>query len=381
MRSFDHLFNWCRLRAMIGKEFIQLFRDRMTFGMMFGMPIIQLILFGYAINMNPKNLPTAVNAQDASVFTRTFVEGLKNTDYFAITDQVKSEAQGQRLLQEGRAIFVLNIPANFSRDLIKGNRPSLLLQVDGTDPSASGSAVSAVNTLVQTVFNRDLVGPLADLKQTQSPVDLTIQTLYNPQESTQYNIVPGLLGVVLTMTLVVITSQVMTKERERGTMESLLATPLRPLEVIVGKLMPFMVVGYVQSFVIIGASYFLFHVPIVGRLTTLLLAMLPFIFANLAIGVTFSTMAKNQLQAMQAAFFFFLPSILLSGFMFPFKGMPIWAQYLGNVLPLTHFLVIVRGIMLKGCGWIEIWPQLWPLILFMLAAIGVALIRYRQTLD
>lgn len=380
-RDIDKIIAWPRLVAMVGKEFIQMLRDRMTLSMMIAMPIIQLILFGYAINMNPKDLPTAINSQDSSAFTRTFVEGLKNTDYFKVTKVVKSEAEGKRLLQTGDALFVLTIPANFSRDLVKGEHPDFLLQVDGTDPSASGSAISAINTISQTIFNRDLTGPLSKLQQNAEPANLEIQTLYNPQQSTQFNIVPGLLGVVLTMTLVVITSQVMTKERERGTMESLLATPLRPLEVILGKLIPFVVVGYIQAAAIIAASYYLFGVPIIGSVWTLFLAMLPFIVANLSIGVTFSTIAKNQLQAMQAAFFFFLPSILLSGFMFPFQGMPHWAQAIGQVLPLTHFLIIVRGIMLKGNGWIEIWPQLWPLLLFMLGAITLALLRYRQTLD
>jgi ABC-2 type transport system permease protein len=381
MQATHNVFSWPRLVAMIRKEFIQMLRDRMTFGLMFGMPIVQLILFGYAINMTPKHLPTAINSQDSSAFTRTLVQGLKNTDYFQLVKNVKSEKEGRQLLQEGKATFVLNIPVDFTRKLIRNEHPTVLLQVDGTDPSASGSAISAVNTLVATVFNRDLTGPLQHVEQTPPPVNLDIQTLYNAKQSTQYNIVPGLLGVVLTMTLVVITSQVMTKERERGTMESLLATPLRPLEVILGKLAPFLVVGYVQAILIISASYFLFGVPIVGNLLTLAIAMLPFIFANLAIGVTFSTIAKNQLQAVQAAFFFFLPSILLSGFMFPFRGMPMWAQWIGNALPLTHFLVIVRGIMLKGNGWMEIWPQLWPLLLFMCVAVSIALLRYRQTLD
>lgn len=375
------LFSFTRMFAMLSKEFIQLKRDRTTFSMIIGIPIIQLLLFGYAINTNPTNLPTVINSQDNSVFTRTFLTGMKNTGYFKFIDVVKSEEDARRDLQVGSTTFVVNIPANFSRDLVRGKSPSILLEVDGTDPSASSSAIQAIEGLVPAVFNRDLNGPIAPLKQSAAPVNLNIHSLYNPAQITQYNIVPGLMGVVLTMTLVIITSLAITREREKGTMESLLATPLRPFEVMLGKLLPFVLIGYVQASIILFASNFLFGVPIKGNIVTLMLALLPFIIASLSVGLTFSTLAKNQLQAVQSGFFFFLPSLLLSGFMFPFRGMPDWAQWLGNIFPLTHFLVIVRGVMLKGNGWVEIWPALWPILIFMVVALAIALLRYRQTLD
>jgi ABC-2 type transport system permease protein len=370
-----------RMMAMLVKEFIQLKRDRATFGMMIGIPIIQLLLFGFAINMNPKNLPTAVNVQDNSVFTRTFLEGMKNTGYFQFTEVTTSESNARRMLDVGKVSFVVSIPSDFSRQLVRGDVPDILVESDGTDPSSSSSAIQAITGLVPSIFNRDLVGPLVPLQQSAAPVNLIIHSLYNPEQSTQYNIVPGLMGVVLTMTLVVITSLAITREREKGTMESLLATPLRPIEVILGKLLPFVLIGYVQAIIIMVVSRYLFGIPILGSVVTLLLALLPFIIANLSVGLTFSTLAKNQLQAVQGGFFFFLPSLLLSGFMFPFRGMPEWAQCLGNIFPLTHFLKIVRGIMLKGSGWVEIWPALWPMLIFMVLMLVVAIFRYRQTLD
>lgn len=382
MRIFKKIqFNPSRVMAMLIKEFIQLKRDRATLGMIVGIPIIQLLLFGYAINMNPKNLPTALNSQDHSSFTRTFVEGMKNTGYFKFTALSHSEKEAERLLKQGKVSFVVNIDADFSRKLVRGEHPSILVEADGTDPSATGSAIDAMTNLSLNIFNRELVGPLAPLVQNPAPVNLEIHSLYNPAQITQYNIVPGLMGVVLTMTMVIITSMAITREREKGTMESLLATPLRPLEVMLGKLLPFVCVGYVQALLILAASRFLFGVPILGNVITLMVALLPFIIANLSIGLTFSTLAKNQLQAVQSGFFFFLPSLLLSGFMFPFRGMPEWAQYLGNIFPLTHFLTIVRGIMLKGSGIIEIWPALWPILVFMLIALSIAILRYKQTLD
>ncbi len=374
-------FNFPRIFAMLIKEFIQLRRDKATFGMMIGIPIIQLLLFGYAINMNPKNLPTAINVQDNSVFTRTFLEGVKNSGYFQFTHIAKSEAEANNLLQEGRVSFVINIPENFSKQLVRGEQPSILVETDGTDPSATGSAIQAITDLTPQVFNRNLIGPLSSLLQNPSPVNLQLHALYNPSEITQYNIVPGLMGVVLTMTMVIITSMAITREREKGTMESLLATPLKPIEVILGKLLPYVLIGYIQATIIMLASRFLFDVPILGNVITLMIVLLPFIVANLSVGLAFSTLAKNQLQAVQAGFFFFLPSLLLSGFMFPFRGMPIWAQWIGSIFPLTHFLTIVRGIMLKGNGWIEIWPALWPILIFMAIALSIAILRYRQTLD
>ncbi len=277
--------------------------------------------------------------------------------------------------------FVVNIPVDFSRQLLRGERPAILVEADATDPAAVGPAITALRAIADTVLDRDLKGPLTALRSVGGPIELRMHAHYNPENITQYNVVPGLLGVVLTMTMVVITALAITRERERGTMENLLATPVRPFEVMLGKIIPYIVVGYIQLTLILLAARYIFHVPLVGSLTLLYVVSFLFIAANLAMGITFSTLAKNQLQAVQMAFFFFLPSILLSGFMFPFRGMPEWAQWIGTCLPNTHFLRIVRGILLKGNGWFEIMPELWPLLLFLTVAMTIGVKRYRQTLD
>jgi ABC-2 type transport system permease protein len=370
-----------RLWAVVLKEFIQMKRDRVTFGMMIGIPLMQLMLFGFAINSDPRHLPTAVHVADTGPFARTLVQALRTSDYFQIVHEAESDAETQRLLQLGDVQFVVNIPVDFSRRLLRGERPVVLIEADAADPAATGPALTAVSKLANTVFNRDLPGPLAKLKARDGPVDFRIHAHYNPENITQFNVVPGLMGVVLTMTMVVITALAITRERERGTMENLLATPVRPFEVIVGKILPYIAVGYIQVTLILLAAHFLFHVPMLGSLPLLYAVSFLFIAANLAVGITFSTLAQNQLQAVQLAFFFFLPSILLSGFMFPFRGMPEWAQAVGSCLPNTHFLRIVRGILLKGNGLAEIGPELWPLLLFLVVAMTIGVKRYRQTLD
>lgn len=374
-------FSWSRLQAMIQKEFIQMKRDRLTLAMLIGVPFLQLVLFGYAINTNPKNLPTALLANDNSVYTRAFLEGLKNTGYFAIKQQLDNEQQAKQVLAQGKALFVITIPTDFTRRLVRGEHPSILMEVDATDPVATGSALSAINILAQSIFDLSLRGSLTKLAAKPGPANIVIHAKYNPESITQYNIVPGLLGVVLTMSMVMITSLAITRERERGTLENLLATPIQPLEVMLGKIAPSIVIGYIQITLILIASYFLFRVPIEGNLLLLYLCAFPFIAANLTVGVTFSTLAKNQLQAMQMAFFFFLPSILLSGFIFPFAGMPAWAQALGSLLPLTYFLKIVRGIMLKGNGIVNTLPHIWPILIFTVIVLLLAVKRYRRTLD
>jgi len=343
--------------------------------------MLQLILFGYAINSDPKHLPTAVYSADNSVFSRTIVWGLRNSSYFDITREAKGEADIQRMLARGEVQFAVEIPVDFSRKLLRGEKPDLLLEADATDPSAVGYAIAAVNLLSQNVLNRDLTGPLARLRLPAPPFNLVTHQHYNPENITQYNIVPGLMGVMLTMTMIIITGLAITRERERGTMENLLATPVHPGEVILGKIVPYIAVGYLQVFLILLAARFLFDVPIVGSVPLLVALTFLFIVANLAVGITFSTIARNQLQAVQMAFFFFLPSLLLSGYMFPFRGMPGWAQDLGECLPLTHFLRIVRGILLKGNGLAEVGPDLWPILLFLVVMLAVGIKRYRQTLD
>lgn len=374
-------FNLRRFIAIVVKEFIQMRRDRMTFGMMIGIPFLQLILFGFAINSDPKHLPTAVLDADRSVFSRSITMALRQSGYFTFVREAASEVEVRRMLARGEVQFVVHVPEGFSRALMRGERPSVLVEADATDPAATGNALSALRELMSSALDDDLTGPLARLRAAPGPVDLRLHRHYNPEGITQYNVVPGLLGVVLTMTMVLITAVAITRERERGTMENLLATPARPGEVMLGKLIPYILVGYMQTGVILLAARLVFRVPFAGSPPLLLGIMLLFIGANLAVGITFSTVAHNQLQAMQMAFFFFLPSLLLSGFMFPFRGMPNWAQNIGEVLPLTHFLRIVRGILLKGNGLAEIMPELWPLALFFSVAFSVGIKRYRQTLD
>jgi ABC-2 type transport system permease protein len=374
-------FNFQRFWAIVIKEFIQMRRDRMTFAMMIGVPLIQLTLFGFAINSNPKHLPTAIYSQDNSQFARTIVWALRNSSYFDITREAQSEAEINTMLAENKAQFAVTIPVDFSRKLLRGEKPQLLLEADATDPSAVGFAMSAINTLSLTVVNRDLTGPLAKLRATSQPFSVITHQHYNPESISQYNIVPGLMGVILTMTMVMFTGLAITRERESGTMENLLSTPVHPGEVILGKIVPYIMVGYIQVFLILLAAKFLFDVPIVGSVPLLIVLAFLFIVAHLTVGITFSTIAQNQRQAMQMGMFFFLPNILLSGYMFPFRGMPQWAQCVGECLPLTHFLRIVRGILLKGNGLVECAPDLWPIALFLAVMLALGITRYRQTLD
>lgn len=381
MRGLNRYFSFQRFLAVLIKEFIQMRRDRLTFAMIVGVPIIQLILFGFAINTDPKALPTAIVVSDSSEHARSLVRGIENTGYFRVVKETASEAEADHLMRLGEVQFVVNIPQDFSRKIVRGEQPVVLIAADAADPSATGNAIAALNLSAANVLNRDLTGPLATQQAGKPPFELRIHRRYNPEGITAYNIVPGLLGTILTMTMIMMTAFAMTRERERGTMENLLATPVRPLEVMAGKIVPYVIVGYLQVTLILVAARFLFHVPMVGSLVLLSAALIVYIAANLAVGFTFSTLARNQLQAMQMTFFFFLPSMLLSGFMFPFAGMPQWAQHVGSVFPLTHFLRIVRGILLKGNGVAETLPHVWPIALFLAVAAGIALLRYRETLD
>ncbi len=377
----EQVFSIQRMWAMVVKEFVQMRRDRLTFAMMLGIPLMQLILFGFAINSDPRHLPTALLCADNSIFSRSIVTGMENSTYFRIDHVVASQDEAADLIDTGQVVFALTIPDNFASDLVAGRRPVLFLEVDATDPAATSSAVSAFNTVVKKSLDRDLTGHLAGLKQKPLPVDIRVHARYNPEGRTQYNIVPGLMGVVLTMTLVIITGLAITRENERGTMENLLSTPVKPIEVMTGKIAPYILVGYFQMLLILAAAKFVFHVPMHGSPVLLLALSFLFICANLAVGVTISTVARNQLQAMQMAMFFFLPSILLTGFMFPFEGMPGWARALGSILPLTHYLRLVRGIVLKGNGLAEIAHTIWPMGLFLAGVLALGVKRFKQTLD
>jgi ABC-2 type transport system permease protein len=374
-------FSPSRWLGIVGKEFIQLKRDRLTFGMIVGIPVVQLVLFGFAINSDPKHLPTAALIADRGEFSRSILAGLKNSSYFEFIGEAANEQESDRWLATGKAQFVVTIPADFSRRLVRGERPALLLEADATDPAATGNAIAAVNQLAQTVLVHDLTGPLAPLAGSAGAFEVRVHARYNPEAITQYNIVPGLMGVILTMTMVMMTGLAITRERERGTMENLLATPATVLEVMTGKIVPYILIGLIQVTLVLTLAWLLFGVPIHGSLTVLYLAVLLFIAANLTLGLTFSSLARNQLQAMQMTFFFFLPSMLLSGFMFPFRGMPNWAQDVGEALPLTHFLRVVRGVLLKANGWAEIWPEAWPIAVFGLLVTAIGLKTFRSTLD
>jgi len=373
--------SWSRWVGIIVKEFIQLKRDRLTFGMIIGIPVLQLILFGYAINADPKRLPTAVLSADSSTYSRTLLSAMQTSGYFRVVRNVANERELDDLLARGEVQFAVTIPENFGRKLVRGERPVLLVEADASDPGATGNAIAALAQISGSALARDLSGALAELKPVESPVDLRVHRRYNPEGVTAYNIVPGLIGTILTMTMVLMTGLAMTRERERGTFENLLSTPALPIEVMTGKIVPYILIGLIQVSLIIAAALLLFEVPMQGDPWLLYFVVSIFIAANLTLGITFSSIARNQLQAMQMTFFFFLPSILLSGFMFPFRGMPEWAQWLGSLLPLTHFLVLVRGIMLKGNTLVDLWPQVWPILVFMTVVILIGLRFYKRTLD
>ncbi len=370
---------WSNIRwwGIVLKEFIQLRRDRLTFGMIVGIPIMQLLLFGFAINTDPKNLPTAVVMADPGPSARAYVAAMENSQYFKIVGYV-NEAQAHQLLAQGEVQFVVSFPVGFHQNLVRGHPPQLLVEADATDPLATGGAISVLNHLGTEVFAPDL--PRRHIAASP-PIDLRVHRRYNPEGITAYNVVPGLLGVILTMTMVLMTGLAMTRERERGTFENLLATPATPMEVMTGKIAPYILIGLLQVALILLAARWIFDVPMVGSFTLLFFVVLLFICANLTLGITFSSIARNQLQAMQMTFFFFLPSILLSGFMFPFRGMPDWAQVIGNLLPLTHFLVLVRGVLIKGNGLVLLWPHIWPILLFIAVVLSFGVKTFKRTLD
>ncbi len=374
-------FSAARWWGIVRKEFLQLRRDRITFAMIVGIPIMQMALFGFAINTDPKHLPTAVSVADESEFTRSLIAALQSSQYFKVVATTPTPAAARELLAQGKVLFVLDVPAGFTRELVKGARPSLLMEADATDSTAVAAALGALPSIAQSALQKDLVGPLSPLAQQPGAYDVQVHRLYNPEGITQYNVVPGLMGVILTMTMVVMTGLAITRERERGTMENLLASPVLPIEVTTGKIVPYVAIGLVQASIILLSARFVFGVPIVGSVVLLYIGALLFIGATLAVGIMLSSIAQNQLQGVQLAFFYFLPNILLSGFMFPFAGMPRWAQMIGEVLPLTYFNRLVRGVMLKGAGWSDSWPEFWPMLLFMIVMTAVAVRFYKRTLD
>jgi ABC-2 type transport system permease protein len=370
-----------RIVAVISKEFTQLVRDRLTYGMILGIPIMQLMLFGYAINSDPKHLPAAVLVQDHGALSRSVIGALQRSGYFDIVANARSPAEMNTLMDRGEIQFAITIPGDFTRRVVRHDAPQVLVEADASDPTATGGALAALAQLPQYALMHDLKGPLAALPATGPTFDVVVQRRYNPENITSYNIVPGLIATILTMTLVMMTALAVTRETERGTMEMLLSTPVRPLEVMIGKLSPYVVVGVVQATIILVLARLLFGVPLEGGWGALIGGMVLFIVGNLALGFLISTVARNQLQAMQMGMFYFLPSILLSGFLFPFRGMPVWAQWLGTILPITHMLRIVRGSVLKGVGVADQIANLGALALFVVVVAGIAIKKYRTTLD
>ena len=368
---------WRKTWAMLVKEFIQLKRDRVSFAMIIMIPLVQLMLFGYAINTNPRNLPTAVLMQESTDLSRSILAALENTKYFRVTQLPHSEAEVDELLASGTVLFAIEIPAKFERSVRRGDRPPMLVIADATDPVASGTALGTLNMVLQTALLHDRAVPASPTM----PFEIRIHARYNPAAVTALNIVPGLVGTILTLTMLIFTALSVTREIERGTMENLLSMPITPVEIMLGKIIPYVLVGFVQAALIIGIGVTLFDVPIVGNLAMLAALSTLFIATNLSIGYTFSTVAQNQLQAMQMSMMFFLPNILLSGFIFPFAGMPIWAQWIGETLPLTHYIRIVRSIMLKGSNLADLHYDAIAMFVLMLIAMTIAVTRFRRTLD
>ncbi len=374
-------FSFNRWWAIVLKEFLQLKRDRVTFAMMLVLPIIQLALFGFAINTDPKHLPTAVIAYDDSEFTRTIISSMQTSEYFAINTRYTTAEQAQEALQKGEIQFILTIPSGFSQKLLRGEKPSLLIEADATDPVTVSVALSSIEGIAQQVAKKDLRGSLSTLWSQKNPFEIRVHRLYNPNSINQYNIIPGLMGTVMTMTLTMMTALAITRERERGTMENLLATPARPIEIMTGKIIPYVFIGLVQASLILFASHVVFGVPFEGSIPLVYMVALLFIAVNLTIGITISSLAQNMLQALQLTIFYFLPSILLSGFMFPFSGMPSWAQHIGSMLPLTYFNRLIRGIVLKGNDFWLLWPNIWPLMIIGAVMMTLAVQFYKKTLD
>ena len=373
-------FSFTRWWGMVIKELLQLRRDRLTFAMIVGIPIMQLLLFGYAINSDPRRLPTALVLGESTFLTRSLEAALRQSDYFRVV-AVLDETRARRALALGEAQFVISIPTDFTRRALRGERPALLVEADATDPTATAGALGALPGIAAQVAAREFTGPLARLRGVPEPFAVITHRLYNPEGLTRYNIVPGLLGVILTLTTVMMTGLAITRERERGTMENLLASPVSPIEIMTGKIVPYVLIAHIQVAIILLFARLLFRVPFAGDPLAFYAGALLFIIANLSVGVTLSSLAKNQLQGLQLTMFYFLPNMMLSGFMFPFAGMPGWARAIGEVLPLTHFNRVVRGVLLKGASWPEVWPHLWPMGLFFLVVLGLAARFFKRTLD
>ncbi len=379
--NLSRYFSLGRLRALITKEVIQMRRDRLTFAMMIGVPLMQLMLFGFAINSDPKGLPSALVAPTQDRFTRAMVSALETTGYYRFTHVGVTATEAEFLISRGDVSFVVTVPSDFGHRVLRGDHPQILIEADATDPAVASGAISTLGTVAADALLRETGGEVEAAARAAAQLQVTVHRRYNPEGITQYNIVPGLLGVILQMTMVMMTSMALTREIERGTMENLLAMPVTPPEVMLGKILPYFAVGAVQVAVVLTVARLLFHVPFIGSLPLLLTGVGLFVLVLVILGYLISTVARTQMQAMQLTFFYFLPSLLLSGFMFPFRGMPGWAQVLGEALPLTHFLRLIRAIMLKGAEAAAVAQHMAALVVFVVVLAGLALMRFRRTLD
>ncbi|MHB8471439.1 MAG: ABC transporter permease [Gammaproteobacteria bacterium] len=361
---------WTRLFAIIKKEVRQLLRDRLTFGMIVGIPVMQIVLFGYAINSDVRHLRGAVADAAGTQLSRQLVADVQASQVADISRRARNALELEEMLQRGEIDIGIYIPRDFERRLQQGDRPAAQLLVDGSDPVLVGTA--------RGLTGLTLHGPGAVVAQT---VVFEVRNYYNPERRSAVFVVPGLIGVILTMTMVLFTAVAIVRERERGNLEMLITTPVKSAELMIGKILPYVVIGLLQVTLIMGLGNLVFDVPVNGSVLDVYLASLLFIAANLSLGLVISTAAQNQFQAMQMTFFFFLPSILLSGFMFPFAGMPRPAQLFAELLPLTHFVRLIRGIMLRGAGLFELLPEMGALLLFMAITLSFATLRFRKRLD
>ncbi|UQZ87891.1 mannose-1-phosphate guanyltransferase [Deltaproteobacteria bacterium Smac51] len=374
-------FSPTRWWGVVLKEFLQLRRDRVTFALIIGLPIAQLLLFGFAINADPKNLPVAIVDPNPSEFSRSLASALNSTGYFKVTRLLESEEDAKRTLLRGRELFVINIPADFTKELVRGHKPDLLVEVDASDPGVSGQSLMAISQMPFIALKRELSGPLLPLAPDSPPFGVQIHRLYNPEGLTRYNMIPSLMGVILTITMVMMTSLALTRERERGTMENMLSMPLKPLEVLSGKMVPYIFIGFIQATIILIAARLFFQVPVAGGLAAVYLATMLYVTTNLAVGITISSLARNQLQAIQMTIMFFMPNLLLSGFLYSVLGEPKWARILSEMLPLTHFNRLIRSIFLKAGDFSDLWPSVWPILLFTVLVMFLADRTYKTTLD
>ncbi len=369
-----------RLRALLIKEFIQMRRDRLTFAMMIGLPIVQLLLFGFAINTDVKHLPTAVYDQSMQQDSRDFLSALTASEYFDITEIAKSHEEINAAVESGRTKVGIVIPPDFAENLKHGRSAAVQVIVDASDSMAASSAISAAQLVGQMKSQEIMLKKLQGVsgKKVDLPLDVRIRPWYNPDFVTAFYMVPGILGVVLTMTMVMITSMAIVRERERGTLEQLIVTPVKTWELMLGKIIPYIFVGYVQATVALLVGIVVFDLPVRGSLGLLYLLTSWFIIASLALGILISTITKTQMQAMQMSFFVFLPSVMLSGFMFPREAMPQFFYWLGTLLPLTFFLQILRGIILKGVGMSVLWTQILALTIFITVVLTIAIKKFQK---